>query len=117
VRDLLSERTRPITVQLAAFALATGLERDPAHALQQLAELAAARRGRVVVEARTAIPIDVQRRARLAEALSRTVGRQVDLEIVIDPDVLGGVVARIGDELIDGTVKRKLEQALEEMTS
>ena len=78
---------------------------------------AATRRGRVVVEARTAIPIDVQRRARLAQALSRTVGRQVDLEVVIDPEVVGGVVARIGDELIDGSVKRKLELALEELTT
>ena len=117
VRDLLSERARPVTVTLVEFVLSTGLERDPSQALQDLAELAAARRGRVVVEARTAIPIDVQRRARLAEALSRTVGRQIDLEIVIDPEVLGGVVARVGDELIDGTVKRKLEQAMEELTA
>ena len=70
----------------------------------------------MVVEARTAVPIDVQRRVRLADALSRTIGRAVDLEVVIDPAVVGGVVARVGDELIDGSVKRKLELALEEMT-
>ena len=39
------------------------------------------------------------------------------LEVGVDPSVGGGVVARVGDELIDGTVRRKLERALEEMTT
>jgi F-type H+-transporting ATPase subunit delta len=117
VRDLLEGRAEGHTVALARFVLESRGERDPAHALTELAELAASRRGRVVVEARTAIPIDVQRRVRLADALSRSIGRQVDLEIVIDPDVVGGVTARVGDELIDGSVKRKLELALEELTT
>jgi F-type H+-transporting ATPase subunit delta len=115
--DLLRDRARPQTVELVRFALETREIRDPAQVLTELADLAAARRGRVVVEARTAVPIDVQRRVRLAEALSRTIGRPVDLEVVVDPSVGGGVVARVGDELIDGTVKRKLERALEEMTT
>jgi F-type H+-transporting ATPase subunit delta len=113
---LLRERARAQTVELVRFALETRGIRDPAQVLTELADLAATRRGRVVVEARTAIPIDVQRRARLAEALSRAVGRPVDVEIVVDPTVGGGVVARVGDELIDGSVRRKLERALEEMT-
>lgn len=117
VRVLLADRARPVTVRLVEFVLGADLERDPSRRLQDLAELAASRRGRVVVEARTAVPIDVQRHARLTEALSRTIGRQVDLEVVIDPDVVGGVVARVGDEIIDGSVKRKLELALEEMTN
>ena len=70
-----------------------------------------------MVEARTAVPIDVQRQARLAEALSRTLGRHIDLEVVVDPAVVGGVVARFGDELIDGSVKRKLALALEQLTA
>ena len=114
--DLLRDRARPQSVELVRFALETRGTGDPATVLTELADLAAARRGRVVVEARTAVPIDVQRRARLAEALSRTIGRPVDLEVVVDPSVGGGVVARVGDELIDGTVRRKLERALEEMT-
>jgi F-type H+-transporting ATPase subunit delta len=117
VGDLLEEQARASTVRLVEFVVSTGEERDPARALQELAELAAQRRGRLVVEARTAVPIDVQRSARLEEALSRVVGREVDLEVVVDPDVVGGVVARVGDEIIDGTVKRKLELALEQLTN
>ena len=117
LEDLLRDRARPQSIQLVRFALETRGIRDPAQLLTDLAGLAAARRGRVVVEARTAVPIDVQRRARLSEALSRTIGRPVDLEVVVDPGVGGGVVARVGDELLDGSVKRKLERALEEMTT
>ena len=117
VRSLLESRALPETVALAVFVLErTGL-RDPARALEEVAEQAAARRGQVLVEARAAVPIDVQRRQRLTEALSRTVGRQVDLEVVLDPSVVGGVVARIGDEVIDGSVKRKLALALEQLTA
>ena len=117
IRDLLEGRAEPATLRLVEFVVRSAVDRDPAAELQRMAELAAARRGRVVVEARTAVPIDVQRRARMEEALSQTLGRRVDLEVVVDPGVLGGVVARAGDELIDGTVRRRLELALEEMTS
>ena len=117
VRELLESRARPATLRLIELVLSSGSSRDPAAALLDLAELAARRRGRVVVEARTAVPIDVQRQARLAEALSRTLGRRIDLEVVVDPAVVGGVVARFGDELIDGSVKRKLALALEQLTA
>ena len=117
LRDLLEGRARPATLRLAGLVIGSEVGRDPARALLELAEMAAARRDRVVVEARTAVPLDVQRRARLAEVLARTLGRRIDLEVVVDPSVVGGVVARVGDELIDGTVKRKLELALEEMTA
>jgi F-type H+-transporting ATPase subunit delta len=113
---LLADRARAETVELVRFALETRGVRDPGQVLTELADLAATRRGRIVVEARTAIPIDVQRHARLEEALTRAVGRPIALEVVVDPGIGGGVVARVGDELIDGTVRRKLERALEEMT-
>ena len=117
VEDLLRDRARPETLALVRFALETRGTRDPGEIFSELADLAAARRGRGVVEARTAVPIDVQRRARLAEALTRVVGRPVALEVVVDPAVEGGVVARVGDEVIDGSVRRMLERALEELTS
>jgi F-type H+-transporting ATPase subunit delta len=116
IDDLLRDRVRLETLELVRFALETRGTRDPSDVLTELADAAAARRGRVVVEARTAVPIDVQRRARLIEALTRVVGRPVDLEVVVDPTVRGGVVARVGDELIDGSVRRMLERALEELT-
>jgi F-type H+-transporting ATPase subunit delta len=116
IDDLLRGRVRPETSELVRFAMETRGTRDPADVLSDLAEAAASRRGRVIVEARTAVPIDVQRRARLTRALTKVVGRPVALEVVVDPGVRGGVVARVGDELIDGSVRRMLERALEELT-
>jgi F-type H+-transporting ATPase subunit delta len=83
--------------------------------LDDLAERAAARRERVIVEAHTAVPLDDERRGRLADALARSLGREVDLEVIVDPSIVGGVVARVGDEVIDGTVRRKLELAMERL--
>jgi len=115
VDDLLKDRASDATVTLVHVAISR--PGDPVNRIQALADRAAARRDRVLVEARTAVELDDERRDRLAEALSHAAGRQVDLEVVVDPSVVGGVVARIGDELIDGTVRRKLELALEEMTA
>jgi F-type H+-transporting ATPase subunit delta len=69
----------------------------------------------VVVEARTAVELDRGRRDRLSRALSQVTGRDVDLEVIVDPTVVGGVMARVGDEIIDGTVRRRLELALEQL--
>jgi F-type H+-transporting ATPase subunit delta len=115
VDDLVARKVAAATITLVHRAIA-GLG-DPVEAIGALAERAAARRDRVMVEARTAVPLDAERRERLAAALARAVGREVDLELTVDPSVVGGVVARMGDEVIDGSVRRKLELARERLTS
>lgn len=113
--DLLGERaSEPTLVLLRDVTVKPG---DPLERIEALADRAAARRNRVVVEAWTAVELDDDRRRRLAEALSRVTGKQVDLKVVVDPSVVGGVLARVGDEVIDGTVRRKLELALERLSS
>jgi len=77
------------------------------------AEAAAARRDRVVAEVRSAVPLDQRRRARLAETLTRVIGRPVVLQVTVDEAILGSVVVRVGDELFDGGVRSRLEQARE----
>jgi len=114
VDDLLANRVTEATLLLVHHVLRQTTE--PVEAVQGLAERAAARRDRVMVEARTAVPLDDVRRERLAQALARAVGREVDLELTVDPSIVGGVVARVGDEFIDGSVRRKLEMAMERLT-
>ena len=77
------------------------------------AEAAAARRGRVVAEGRRAGPRDQRRRARLAETLTRVIGKPVVLQVTVDEAILGSVVVRIGDDLFDGSIRSRLEQARE----
>jgi F-type H+-transporting ATPase subunit delta len=113
---LIGDRVTSQTRSLLRFVVEYRPQGDIGEAILELADQAAARRERVVVEARTAVPLDDDRRDRLADALSRATGKRVDLEVVEDPDVVGGVVARIGAEVIDGTVRRKLELALQTLT-
>ena len=80
---------------------------------RQWAEAAAARRNRVVAEVRSAVELDDQRRARLAEALTRVLGTPVVLQVTVDEAILGSVVVRVGDELFDGSIRTRLEQARE----
>ena len=81
--------------------------------LKEWAEAAAARRNRVVAEVRSAVELDEPRRARLAEALTRVVGKPVVLQVTVDEAILGSVVVRVGNELFDGSIRSRLEQARE----
>jgi F-type H+-transporting ATPase subunit delta len=63
-----------------------------------------------VAEVRSAVPLDADQRARLAEALQRATGKAVELKVVVDPTVMGGLVAQVGDTVIDGTVRHRLDQ-------
>ncbi len=114
VRSLLSGRAPEEAAVLAEWAVTR--PGDPAERLRELADRAAARRRRVLVEAYSAVPLDEDRRRRLAVALARITGRDVDVEVIVDPSVVGGIVARVGDEVIDGSVRRKLELAREQLT-
>jgi F-type H+-transporting ATPase subunit delta len=81
--------------------------------LKEWAEAAAARRNRVVAEVRSAVELDEARRARLAEVLTRVLGKPVLLQTTVDKAILGSLVVRVGDELFDGSVRSRLEQARE----
>ena len=55
-------------------------------------------------------PLTDDQQDRLAAALANATGKQVDLKVVVDPSVLGGLVATVGDTVIDGTVRTRLDQ-------
>jgi F-type H+-transporting ATPase subunit delta len=66
-------------------------------------------RGIVTAHVTTAEPLDPAAQAGLVAKLSTYVGRQIRVETSVDPSIIGGVVARIGDQLIDGSVRGRLE--------
>lgn len=114
--DILGEKASPLTVNLLRFIVEQGRARELAAIVDELVELAAERRKQAVAEVRTALPLDEDRRARLAEALSRATGKQVELRVVVDESVVGGVMARVGDQVFDGTIRRRLEMARERLS-
>lgn len=111
--DLLGERASRHTVSILGFLVDQGRARDLSRIIEELARVAAERRNRALAEVRSAIPLDEGQRARLAEALERATGKKVELKVLVDPSVVGGLVARVGDQVIDGTVRRRLELARE----
>jgi F-type H+-transporting ATPase subunit delta len=110
VDDLLGGRASPTTANLVSFVVGAGRARDLPAIIDRLVRRAAAERQRVVAEVRSAVELDESQRSRLSEALSSATGKQVELKVVVDPAVLGGIVAQVGDTVIDGTVRHRLDQ-------
>ncbi len=115
VEDLLGGRASPVTTALVSFVVGSGRARELGAIIDRLVERAAEERAEAVAEVRSAIPLDEDQRERLADALSRHTGRQVSVKVLVDPSILGGIVAEIGDTVIDGTVKRRMEQLKEQV--
>jgi len=116
VTKLLGGRANAGTIRLISSLVTSPRGRSLEQGLEYYSKLAAARRGRVVALVTTAVPLSDSQKERLTGALGRLYGRQVHLNIDVDPKVGGGVRVQIGDEIIDGTVESRLEgarQALE----
>ena len=113
VEDLLGDRAHPVTTALVSFVVGIGRGRELPTMIDKLVERAAQERSEVVAEVRTAIPLEDDQRDRLAEALSNATGKRVSVKAVVDQSVMGGVVAQIGETIIDGTVRNRLNQLRE----
>jgi F-type H+-transporting ATPase subunit delta len=113
IETLLGGKASPITIALLEFVIAAGRSRNLPQIIDKLVARAAEERREAVAEVRTAFPLDDAHREKLAEALGKATGKHVSLKVVVDPSVLGGVVAQIGDTVIDGTIRHRLEQLRE----
>jgi len=110
VRALLAERARPVTVRLAEIAVAGFGGRGFSSSLTRLVELAAERRDRHIAYVTVAEPLTEADEDRLGARLAEMYGREVSLKITVDPGVLGGVRVRVGNDLYDGTIARRLAE-------
>lgn len=110
VGDLLEGKASEATVSLAKRAVGAR-ERTFAHTIEGFVTLAAAQKNRVVATVRTARPLTAQQRDKLRSALSQQVGREVAVQEIIEPEVLGGLRVELAGEVIEGTVADRMEQA------
>ncbi len=110
VKGLLAGKALPATLALADQALA-GTHRTVGVALASYQQLAASIHGQKVAKVRVAQPLSASDRERLSAALRRQYEREIQLNVVVDPDVIGGIRVEIGDDIIDGTVASKLNDA------
>jgi F-type H+-transporting ATPase subunit delta len=115
VEELLRGKATPATIRLISYQLRAGRVRDIVRSFDHLVELAALERGRRLAEVRAPAALSDAEQSRLADALALMVGRQVEVRVVIDPAMIGGMLVNIGDTLIDGTVRRRLLQLRESL--
>jgi F-type H+-transporting ATPase subunit delta len=111
VRDVLGDRAHPVTVHLLSFVIESGHARDLSKIADAFVQIAATSREHAVAEVRTAVPLTDKQRERLEKALSKATGRTVEAKVIVDPTVVGGVVARVDDLVFDGSVSSRLEDA------
>lgn len=116
VDDLLGGKTSSLSVNLVNFVVGVGMSSDLPAIADKLAERAAAERNKVIAEVRTAIELDADTVERLGASLSRATGKDVEVKTVIDPSVVGGVVARVGDTVIDGSLSHRMQELRETLT-
>jgi F-type H+-transporting ATPase subunit delta len=110
VEVLLGGKASPTSVALVSMVVGTGRARELPSIIQLLVEMSAAEANKEVAEVRSAVPLTDDQRARLAKALEDATGKQVEIKVVVDPSVLGGIVTQVGDTVIDGSVRHRLDQ-------
>lgn len=108
---LLADRTGPEVITLVRQAVLAPRGRSLTATITEFLDVAARRRDRQSAVVTSAIPLDHTQRQRLATALERIYGHAVQVNVVVDPDVVGGIHVRVGDEVVDGTIVRRIEDA------
>lgn len=110
VEQLLGGKASATTVQLVSMLVTSGQVKEMASIIDALVKRASSEKAQEVAEVRSAIPLSDDQQKRLAAALSKATGKALNLKVVVDPSVLGGLVAVVGDEVIDDTVRTRLDQ-------
>lgn len=114
IADLLEPRVPRPVVAAVEFIVAAGLAKHLDDVASRLVELVAEQEGTVVAEVTSAVSLNAEQVARLEAALSKATGKRVQAKISTDPSIMGGLVAKIGDTVFDGSVKSRLDDVREQ---
>jgi F-type H+-transporting ATPase subunit delta len=115
ISDLMGDKVVPATRRLAVYAVRGGRARDIVSTLDALVEDAARARGWRVARVQSADQVDETQRQSLGEALGRLTGGPVELQVTLDPELLGGVVVQVGDLLVDSSTRHRLNELKEHL--
>ena len=116
LEDLLGSNASPVTLNLVSMLVGAGRGNHIGPISDELVRQAAETRGQAVAEVRSAVSLNDDQRDRLRSALSNATGMNIDIVVVVDPDILGGVVAQVGDTVFDGSVRTRLEKMKERLS-
>ncbi|MGH9271346.1 MAG: ATP synthase F1 subunit delta [Ilumatobacteraceae bacterium] len=110
IEDLLGGTATPTTVQLLSMVVGAGRGRELPAIVDRMVQRAASAKQLEVAEVRSAVELTADQQDRLKAALANATGKNVSLKVIVDPSVLGGLVATVGDTVIDDTVRTRLDQ-------
>ncbi len=110
VEDLLGGKATATTTQLVSMVVGSGRGRDLPAIIDKLVERASSSKNLEVAEVRSAVALTDDQQDRLKAALANATGKAVNLKVIVDPSILGGIVATVGDSVIDGSVRTRVDQ-------
>jgi F-type H+-transporting ATPase subunit delta len=110
VEDLLQGRATSTTVAIVSMIVGAGRAADLPKIADDLVQRSASESGTAVAEVRSAVALTDEQIARLTEALSARTQQSITVKNIVDPTVMGGIVTQIGDSVLDGTVRSRLNQ-------
>ncbi|HEV3171743.1 MAG TPA: F0F1 ATP synthase subunit delta [Actinocrinis sp.] len=117
IDSLLAGKANPSAIRLIRRLVAAPRRRSVVAGVEELSRIAAARRERVTALVTAAIPLTEAQRSRLTGILSRSYGREVRLNVELDQELIGGMVIRVGDDIIDGSIAGRLAEAARRVSS
>lgn len=117
VGTLLQGKARPETTRLARQSVLAPRGRRFDRTIEEYLDIAAERRQQLTAVVTTAVDLTDEQRTRLAGALQKIYSKPVLLQVVHDEDVIGGIRVQIGDEVVDGTILRRLDEAKRHLSS
>ena len=113
VEDLLDGQVTQTTVALVSMIVAAGMGGDIKAIADKVVGLGAESRDKAVAEVYSVVDLSSDQQQRLAAALKSSTGKDVEMKVIIDESVMGGLLVQIEDEVIDGTVRTRLKQLRE----
>jgi F-type H+-transporting ATPase subunit delta len=110
VEDLLEGKATQTTLAIVSLIVGAGRATDLPKIAEDLVQRTASSAGQAIAEVRSAVPLTDAQIAELTEALKARTNLDIIIKNIVDPTVMGGIVTQIGDSVLDGTVRTRLNQ-------
>ncbi len=117
LRQALSSKVLPTSLNLALLIVERQLVDFMPNIAAELEQLVLDYKNEAVAQVTTAKPMDDRQKTLVAQALANKTGKKIIMEPRVDPNILGGVIARVGDQVIDGSVRYRLNALRQHLLS
>lgn len=109
LRESLGDKVLPTSLNLALLVVQRGLVEVMPNIATELQQMVLDYKNQAIAQVTTAAPMDAQQQALVKQALEQQTGKTILLQTKVNPAILGGVVARVGDQVIDGSIQQRLQ--------